>query len=586
MENIGGIVGKQEFNFEKGINTLTAPNATGKTSFVKGLRATIIPREELRTYRHFLNIWSLEGYASIIVDGKEYTRKLASTNGELSVSGNPFFENGLTADVFAIATPDNRLLELIQAGKSLAPIIEELSGAKYHRILVEWLRNRHRRVREELNEKQRRLDELQRLQGESTKEKTQLTSFEKELASLPPLTEGDKERYAKYRSTRTKVTEASRLHKKNAEDLGFKREQYRNLSESIKNFEQKHPDVNNEIEELEDLLSAKNNEYSKLMDMINFTNMEIDITRQAREECIMHMDKLPEKAPYCFACGRPLESVEQLEKRLTSLEKAKIVHQETYSELQKETGEIEEKTSWLRNQKMEILVTEVNLRDKVEQRIKFLESEKKELEQTLKSASTQLKALASVPKHVDKYTQLEADILAQKSIIKRIERNIEDLGTIGVEYQTLSRKESFVRHAIAYMEKRAEETMRNYIATFNKRIMEVCRILGFKDFHDIRINDMLWTVEVERESGVQRKPVTLDYLSASERTTLGITLILAGKLQYVPDFPMFVLDELTLSYDPTRFKRILEYLKEVVPYVIVTALSPLEEGEQIRVTIA
>lgn len=194
-----------------------------------------------------------------------------------------------------------------------------------------------------------------------------------------------------------------------------------------------------------------------------------------------------------------------------------------------------------------------------------------------------LEKFVSVPEYVDRYIKLESTIKARCSLIERMENDIKALGKLCAEFQALKRKESFIHHAIDLVEKRAEETMREYTVTFNKRIMEVCRMLSFKDFHRVRINDMTWMLEIEREYGTQRKDITLEYLSASERVTIGLILILA-KLQYLPEFPLFVLDELTLSYDPTRFKRILEYLKKTVPYVIVTALAPLEEGEQIKVT--
>lgn len=61
--------------------------------------------------------------------------------------------------------------------------------------------------------------------------------------------------------------------------------------------------------------------------------------------------------------------------------------------------------------------------------------------------------------------------------------------------------------------------------------------------------------------------------------------MLAGKEEYLPEFPMFVLDELTTSYDPTRFKTIISYLQQTVPYTIVTALAPYQKGKEGKIQI-
>jgi len=51
--------------------------------------------------------------------------------------------------------------------------------------------------------------------------------------------------------------------------------------------------------------------------------------------------------------------------------------------------------------------------------------------------------------------------------------------------------------------------------------------------------------------------------------------------------PLFVVDEIMGAYDRTRFKRILEFIKSEVDYLVVTSLVPLEEqqGIQIKHTI-
>jgi recombinational DNA repair ATPase RecF len=75
----------------------------------------------------------------------------------------------------------------------------------------------------------------------------------------------------------------------------------------------------------------------------------------------------------------------------------------------------------------------------------------------------------------------------------------------------------------------------------------------------------------------------MEALSDSELDTIGIILMLAGKKQFNNDFPLFVLDAVTTDYDPTRFERIINYLKEHVPYVLVTTLAPYKDKEEIMI---
>lgn len=582
LENIGGLLGKYEFKFERGINVVKAPNATGKTSFVKALRAIILPDEVLRNYRHFIHRFRNNGSVLLIFNDKKYARRFVATDDTLSVSGEPLLVEGSVADAFAIAVPDNPLLQRIEKAESLGPLIEEMSGAMYYRILAQKLKEKLEAVLDELSEKKRGIDELNRLQEELDDLNKQLKSAERELASIPPLTPDDKKKFADYWDVRRKNMEAEKLLKKIDSDLKIKHEQLEDLDEGIKNFTNKHPNIDKEIDELERLLSTKNMDYSRAIDAINLISLEIEMARKNREENVRYAEKI-EKI-HCFACGRSFKSLKELEEHIASLEEARLIHQKTHDKLRKEIEEAEEKIEWLKNQKIEILHRDVNLRDEIDRSIRFLESERKKKEQELKSTSALLEKFVSVPEHVDRYTKLESTIKAQRSLIERTEKDIKALGKVGAEFQVLKRRENFIHHAIAFVEKRAEETMREYTATFNKQIMEVYRILGFKDFHDVRINDTTWMLEIERKYGTQRKDMSLEYLSASERVTIGLILILAGKEQYLREFPLFVLDELTLSYDPTRFERILEYLKKTVPYVIVTALSPMEAGEEIKVT--
>ena len=79
----------------------------------------------------------------------------------------------------------------------------------------------------------------------------------------------------------------------------------------------------------------------------------------------------------------------------------------------------------------------------------------------------------------------------------------------------------------------------------------------------------------------------LNRTSTSEKLTIALFVMFITKIAYAPNFPLFVVDEIMGAYDRTRFKRILEFIKNKVDHLVVTSLVPLEEqqGIQIKHTI-
>jgi DNA repair exonuclease SbcCD ATPase subunit len=110
---------------------------------------------------------------------------------------------------------------------------------------------------------------------------------------------------------------------------------------------------------------------------------------------------------------------------------------------------------------------------------------------------------------------------------------------------------------------------------FNRNINRAFRELELKGFENVFL-DQNFGLQVVRENGV-RQPI--ETLSASEKLTVSLILMLAAKDTFLPDFPFFILDELTLSYDPARFRHVVNYVKQRVPYIIVTSLTSEGTGK-------
>ncbi len=83
---------------------------------------------------------------------------------------------------------------------------------------------------------------------------------------------------------------------------------------------------------------------------------------------------------------------------------------------------------------------------------------------------------------------------------------------------------------------------------------------------------------VEHESG---KKQSLSSLSKAEQLTLGLVFQISAKENYIPAFPLFVIDDNMNTFDPDRFKLALEYLADKAEYVIVSQPVPPSEQDEL-----
>lgn len=131
------------------------------------------------------------------------------------------------------------------------------------------------------------------------------------------------------------------------------------------------------------------------------------------------------------------------------------------------------------------------------------------------------------------------------------------------------------------MERRREDIVEAVRERFNDRVMDIYNSLGYEDFDEIYI-DYEYKVRIQRPGHTESWP--LNALSTSERITLAVMLLIAGKQEYLPEYPFFVLDELVTSYDPGRFEKLKKYVSDVTDYVLITELVEDEEtGGKVKI---
>ncbi len=133
LQNIGGFTGVHKFELKKGINRITAPNAKGKSSLLRGIQYLASDDEDL--FRDVLNDGSDSGCVKL---GDEYVRHLRRVNDV--VHANPsedhtFFDeldnDWRNAEKIAFFTPKSRVvLEIDQNAFDVLRFVNSISRAE------------------------------------------------------------------------------------------------------------------------------------------------------------------------------------------------------------------------------------------------------------------------------------------------------------------------------------------------------------------------------------------------------------------------------------------------------------------------
>ncbi|MFX0085222.1 MAG: ATP-binding protein, partial [Candidatus Hodarchaeota archaeon] len=151
LENIGGI-GKLGLDFKKGKNLIKAPNATGKSSFVKGIELLNMSREKIEKRRYYLNLFTTSGLVKIEQDGEAICeRRFSAQSGDkLIVNGAPFHSEGHKVNLFTLGTPENELITAITTGKKLESLLTQYSDVTYYSFLIANLKSRIANLKKDL----------------------------------------------------------------------------------------------------------------------------------------------------------------------------------------------------------------------------------------------------------------------------------------------------------------------------------------------------------------------------------------------------------------------------------------------------
>ncbi len=480
LKNVGPL--KQiQLEIKPGVNVVRAPNASGKTSLIRGFTSMF---SDMVPPAHILALDEVQGRVAVQYGGKSYVKTFRRTpSGDVVASGPmlPFADH--RAFDACVAMAETGVVHKITGGGSIfREYLENLSYGKYYGTVAS--------VAQEL------VNELSR-----------------ELAS---------QRFERFESLPLLVTELTNLY--------LRREQAEAKIDGLRSSHEKG---------VQDAAKRKEDKKSEL------TRQEAALSELRKE---LSSEKEKEKQLKSF-----LEETDDSAKVTTKIRNSISESRRKQENTQKE---ISRESKRLSDLKIEFENLERQYQEKLTEKIRGLNTLETELQRLNKAA------------------------ILKEEAIQQAEKFPEDDPSYGGRLVVEVRKETtrkidWLNRVIEYFQDKYMRRMTSAKIRFNRNINRAFRELELKGFENVFL-DQNFGLHVVRENGV-RQPV--ETLSASEKLTVSLILMLAAKDTFLPDFPFFILDELTLSYDPARFRHVVDYVKKRVPYVIVTSLTSEGTGK-------
>ncbi len=602
IENVAGFKGVHKFILNRGLNVAKAPNSTGKTSLIKAIELASMADKDLRGKGYYMNLMadSTREQARVkMMNEFSIERRFRRVGDDLScVEGAPLFQNGKRATTVCFAMPDNELINKMLAGESIRGFIEDFSDSVYYddtiKLVTEIkidLDRKHQLYRSDLirlEQEQENLEEERKNLKEKLSELEKLPKIDESLALEDKKLKNE---YDRKRGDKRVLDDKIRSTRVNVNELDSSIEDYQSKIEMnearLKDIGRDQKIINDQMDEVEKELRLVKNDVSKFDVQLK----RIDDELQSVKDNFQKRQKYDEEKR-CVACGQPL-SLKHLQDWENELRSSKEDFQKQLKEAKRRREDLEEEDHKLKRDILELgkyndeLKSVQKTKAEKERQRNNLKTELNKLESELQKLENQIKDIWS---NIDeesvtilmKRTKIQDQIDDIKARIESRENRINELSKKTSEAEVIVDRIEFTENAIQHLRHRKEEVIDAVRKTFNKRIIEIYKNLGFKDFENIEIRKGDFTVYIRRPHYNEEWP--LNALSTSERVTLAVTLLIAGKQEYMPDYPFFVLDELVTSYDPDRFKKLKEYIANVTEYVVVTQLVEAEDSEG-KVTI-
>lgn len=599
LENIGGLVGRHEYVLKEGLNLISAPNAAGKSSIIHGLQTLIMDSKDLERKGYFLNAFERSGRAELSWNHSRSVRRIIGGDGAVSVGGEAIHPEERKCTLFAIASDENELLVRVKSGKPLRNLLLEFSDYHYFQSLGDYLKSELEQTEEELAKHQDTLARLKSLYGDLRKKELELDRLEEERSQLSEVSMDTIAENKKLTMTLSSldfelsqlITEIAHIHgeyQRLKTRIASSEAQEKRMRIEVTQFDRRHPDIEGELEQLEMTLSELRRKDAE-------TGTKAAVITDSMEKTSSGLIHYMEYGKdICPTCGQQI-TPELLRERQKKLDEEQKQIRDNLSRLKDKQAQLEKDYNSLSHYAIRI---KTELRQKLLSGIELIINDKKKVETLEKKLDVKVKRrkelvqkVKELEETVDKHLRntlnrrrvLDEEIARLDENIKTINSEIESLGDVRSIVDYLVNEQDFLESAIDYVSKKEDEVKRVVRERFNEQIAQVYSLMEFDEVFDKIFLDENFDLQIIRRRKSLTTQDSVTSLSRGEKETVGLVLMLAGKQEHLPEFPFFMADE-TSFYDDTRFRRMVEFMANLVAYTVVTNLVPKEKQSGIKLS--
>lgn len=591
INNIGGLAGKHNLTFKQGLNTIKAGNAVGKTSAQKALELLALKNQDLKGGKHYANLFG-DQTASIKATGSIQCERKFRVVGDdlLEAGGEPLVDTGKGyISGICFATPENPLIAEMLKGRSIKSFIQRFSDSENYDVAVSILDDINDTVARKLavyRDAIAKIDETASTIELLGKDKN---GIEEQLKKLPKIDvatvmkdlKAFEKAFAEKKQIMNNLSEAKATLNSTRDIIDDYKNAIKHLQSELDSLNKKHPKIDERLKKLSDEIPGAKDVIDKLIRKIDRFEDDMKLI----DENTTIRVKFSDNGNICHACGRKWTAEElqkykaYIEEKLSATRKELKTKERELEDLEDERKELqdtEEKIGQQEQEKKEKSTTLAHYEEdesKLQKKITKLSEEEDVMQKKIKEMSKNEDAFR---KYQEK-DRLETQLNEKEKTIEQAEKRLKTLKGEIIDVESLQTKKDFLDSAIVYMKKRQEEIIDAVRVKFNNTINALYKKMGFKNVEDISITRDYSITVTKKDKGKEVEDFPLVALSASERVTLGVALLVTAKQEYLPDFPFFVMDEIVTSYDPKRFEQIKDFVKNVTDYVVVTQVSK-EDG--------
>ncbi len=632
VENISGIRDKREFILKDGINLIIGDNATGKTSLVNAIKllnnlnlkeSSKNLRNSDLTYQDFLNNKTRNAEIKLINEHIEYHLKVSSPAGKITsyLEGNsPLTKNDkkfITDDPkvakFAFIDKNNNLMESIEYTGTIEKIKDEILKLSnidsYESILnqvkeinFEYLERKEIEIknlnddRKEIELKiQENLSNLEELQQELNEIQLDQEGSD-ELTNLKEQLEIQNQKY-----NSLQLKELDSLIQENSKTIAIidkdkkKLKNLKNKKTELENFvELESSIVENEkiIEEfdfdLKEFKEKKDTLNRKRLYMLQQIQFLTETVKNGEEDIICHhclnpinLKKIKEKLEELELNKRStLDNMRNIESEIQNKSKQR----NKISNLISDQKNIPTRLSNL-NSEINSLIKKISVNEEKKNRqVSNIEIKNQQLHQIQKEIEKFQKKIIEHSAQNDDFKQKYTEVITKINYIKEENNKLASKKNLLVQkililpenYNSLIKRTEIL---INILNSHVEKFYFEFIDNINKELEVLLGKLEW-NFQEVFIDDALNLI-IKNSEG---KPQKFNTLSDFEKKSIAILILLIIKMEYYPNYPIFVIDEHLNSADSERFIKFVPHLyekiiKSNIKLFIITSLPNYPELE-------